>query len=166
MITGIVTGFALMKADPVMSGMKANKAMYQTVAQLRRGRNLAIAQRRSIQLRYLDEYRLQLVRNELPAGEFPLNTMSLENNCQLIKFADIPEDTPDKFGNNSAFDFGNAATLTFLSDGTLVKETGDPVNGTIFLGLPGHPEMARAITILGATGRIRGYRWTGEKWIQ
>jgi hypothetical protein len=30
--------------------------------------------------------------------------------------------------------------------------------------LPDHPETARAVTILGATGRVRGYRWTGTNW--
>jgi len=165
MIASIVIGFAVLKADPIMSGMKANKAMVQTVSQLRRGRNLAIAQRRSIQMRILLPDQIQLVRIELPAGETLLNDLSLENHSQFFRFGNI-DDTPDGFGSNSAVDFGNANTLTFRSDGTLVNESGNPVNGTIFLGHPDHPEMARAVTILGATGRIRGYRWTGTKWIQ
>jgi prepilin-type N-terminal cleavage/methylation domain-containing protein len=136
MVASIVVGVATMQVDPVMSSMKANKAMYQTVAQLRSGRNLAIAQRRSIQLRFLQDDQIQLVRRELPAGETPLNTLSLENKCQFLKFDSILDDTPDRFGNGSELDFANAAILTFLSDGTLVRESGDPVNGTIFLGRP------------------------------
>jgi hypothetical protein len=38
------------------------------------------------------------------------------------------------------------------------------VNGTVFLGLPGLKGTARAVTILGATGRVRPYYWDGTKW--
>jgi hypothetical protein len=39
-----------------------------------------------------------------------------------------------------------------------------PVNGTVFVGVPGLPYTARAVTILGATGRIRSYHWNGTTW--
>ena len=43
---------------------------------------------------------------------------------------------------------------------------GNPINGSMFLGVSGRPETARSVTILGATGRVRSYRWTGNSWIQ
>ena len=72
----------------------------------------------------------------------------------------------DSFGNAAAVDFRGASRLFFLSDGTFVDLQGNPLNGSIFLGIPKHPETARAVTILGATGRVRAYRWTGSQWIQ
>ena len=164
-IACILASWAAIQAGPIMSGMKANKAMYQTIAQLRRGRNLAIAQRRNIQLQFSDDFRIQLVRNEIPNGTTPIGTSSLENYFRFTQFDDITDDTPDHFGNASKLDFQNAVSMTFQSDGTLVNEAGNPINGTIFLGLPDHSETARAVTILGSTGRIRGYRWTGSEWI-
>jgi type II secretory pathway pseudopilin PulG len=171
MLACTLAGFALINMGAVMPGIRANQAMYQTVSQLRQGRQLAIAQRREIQLRFTGDTGISLVRNEFPEGEHVLSEVSLNKDCQFIKSDDIDMDTPDEFGPDElgemgALDFGGADTLTFLSDGTLVDELGNPVNGTIFIGLPDHPEMARAVTILGATGRIRGYRWTGEEWIQ
>jgi hypothetical protein len=150
--------------NSILPGMGANQAMYQTIAQLRQGRDLAVAQRRNIQLQFLGNDQIQLVRDEEPAGTTVLSTATLEKNFQFLNFG-LP-DTPDAFGSALAVDFGGAATLTFMPDGTLINELGNPVNGTVFLGLANHPEVARAVTVLGATGRIRGYRWTGTKWIQ
>jgi hypothetical protein len=63
-------------------------------------------------------------------------------------------------------DFGGAARMIFQTDGTLVDSQGNPVNGSIFLGQADHPESARAVTVLGATGRVRSYRWTrGSQWV-
>jgi hypothetical protein len=83
-----------------------------------------------------------------------------------MKFDSISTDTPDQFGSSEALDFGSATGMTFRPDGTLVGSSGNPVNGTILLGIAGHPEVARAVTILGATGRVRSYRWAKDQWIQ
>jgi Tfp pilus assembly protein FimT len=159
-----LTGFALIGMGGVMPGINANQAMNATVAQLRQGRDLAMTQRRSMQLRFLGNNQIQLVRNELPSGTRVVDTVTLGNQCQFMIFNDIP-DTPDQFGNATPVDFGSVATLTFLSDGTLVDNSGNPRNGTVFIGLPAHPEAARAVTLLGATGRVRTYRWNGTDWI-
>ena len=160
-----VSGFALLNISGIVPGMRANKAMYQTLAQLRNGREQAIAQRRNIRMQFLEGNQIQLERQDVPAGTTVLSTITLENNFQFRLFDGIP-DSPDSFGNDSAVDFGSALTLTFLSDGTLADDQGNPVSGSVFLGLEDHPETARAVTILGATGRVRSYRWTGDSWIQ
>ena len=43
---------------------------------------------------------------------------------------------------------------------------GQPLNGSVYFGLLGQPSSQRAVTILGATGRVRGYKWTGVRWIE
>ena len=73
-------------------------------------------------------------------------------------------DTPDAFGIHGAIDFGAAAGIYFNSDGTLIDQNGNPTNGSVFLALPNQPQSFRAVTILGGTGRIRGYRWNGAQW--
>jgi hypothetical protein len=32
------------------------------------------------------------------------------------------------------------------------------------LAIPNIGESARAVTVLGSTGRVRGYRWNGTNW--
>jgi len=143
-----------------------NKAMYQTVAQLRRGRELAVAQRRQIELRFTSNNQIDLLRIEEPGHtRTVLDTASFDGHCEFMKFDSIADDTPDGFGNTSAVSFGGASTLIFTTEGTLVNESGDPVSGTLFLGIAQHPEAARAVTLLGATGRIKSYRWARNRWI-
>jgi len=159
----IVAGFALTNIAGTMPAIRANAALDMAVAQLRRGRELALAQRRNIEIKFLNNNQIQLIRNEVPNGTTILSTVTLENKIEFQLFDGVP-DTPDSFGKGAAVNFGGTAPRTFLSDGTLVDVQANPVNGTIFLGLPNHPETARAVTILGATGRVRGYRWTGTNW--
>jgi len=161
----VVAGFALLNLGGIMPGIRANTALKQVMAQLRTGRELALAQRRNIEVRFLGDNQIELVRFDVPTGRTSLGTVTLEGNVEFRVFDGVP-DTPDAFGKASAVDFGGAGTLIFLSDGTLVDDAGDPINGTVFLGLADRPETARAVTVLGATGRVRGYRWTGTAWIQ
>jgi Tfp pilus assembly protein FimT len=161
----ILAGFAVVNITGIMPGLRTNAALTQTVAQLRKGRETAMVQRRNVELRFLGNNQIQLVRDDVPAGTTVLSTVTLENNVQFRVFPTVA-DTPDAFGKASAVDFGGAAQLIFLTTGTLVDGQSNPLSGTVFLGLANHPETARAVTILGATGRVRGYRWTGTAWIQ
>lgn len=156
-------GFAILSIQSAKTGWYANKAMHQIVDQLRRGRQLAVGNRRAVEIRFPADNTFQLVQLDVPNGETVLNTLLLTNGCRFILFDDIP-DSPDSFGKSSPVDFGGNNTLMFLSDGSLIDVQGNPVNGTVFLGITDHPETARAVTILGSTGRIRGYRWTGTQW--
>jgi Tfp pilus assembly protein FimT len=167
MVATILAGFALVNLNGIIPGMRTNEAMYQAMAQLRRGRESAIAQRRGIELRFPATNQMQLARVEEPVHNTTiLSTVTLNHDCEFLTLGGIP-DTPDLFGATAAsIAFGGTGRIRFLSDGTLVDDAGNPVNGTVFLGMPNHPEVTRAVTVLGATGRIRGYRWTGEKWIQ
>lgn len=160
----VLAGFALINITGIMPRIAANSALSETLGQLRKGRALAIAQRRAIQIDFLGDNRIQLVRLNAPAGATILSSVTLSGNVEFCLFDGMP-DTPDQFGNASSVDFAGATTALFLSDGTLVDPAGNPLNGTVFLGLPDRPETARAVTILGATGRVRDYRWTGTSWI-
>jgi hypothetical protein len=159
-----IASFVLPGFNTMRRRMSGDAALNQTVAQLRRGRELAISQRRNIELRFADNRRIDLVRLEIPNGSTVLSSVILDGGVDFRLFDDMP-DTPDSFGKGLAIDFGEAEQLTFLSDGTLVNEDGNPVNGSVFLGLADHAETARAVTIIGSTGRVRGERWTGKCWV-
>jgi Tfp pilus assembly protein FimT len=160
----IVSGFAILNLNGVMPGMRANAAATQTLAQLRSGREQAIAQRRNIELRFTGTNQIQLVRYNVPSGTTVLSTTTLEGRNEFRLFGGV-SDTPDAFGNGSAVSFGGPGPWLFLSNGILVDSGANPINGTVFLGQADHPETARAVTILGATGRVRDYKWTGTAWI-
>jgi type II secretory pathway pseudopilin PulG len=77
-----------------------------------------------------------------------------------------PPTTPDGFGTASnAIDFdqgvglGGAASIYFQPDGTALDLNGNINNGVIYMGRVGDLPSSRAITLWGATGRLRGWRY-------
>jgi prepilin-type N-terminal cleavage/methylation domain-containing protein len=160
---------AILQFRSSLPGMRANAAMNQVVSQLRVARDTAIAQRRNVQILFPGPNQIQLQRFEQPTGVTPLPPVFFEGGAQFTLFSGLP-DTPSGFGNGGAIVFGGIvggpATMQFLSDGTFVDDTGQPINGTIFVGVLNQPATARAVTILGATGRFRPYSWNGSAWVE
>ena len=83
----------------------------------------------------------------------------------------IPPGSPDGFSivgatAGGAIAFGASPTRMFTSDGSFVNQQGDFLNGTLFLSIQGDPLSARAITIFGATGLVRVWRWNGREWVE
>jgi prepilin-type N-terminal cleavage/methylation domain-containing protein len=163
LILCVVAGIAILNGSSILPRIGADGAMLQTVAQMRRGRETALAQRRNIRIEFVNPNQIRLVRYEVPSGTTVISTITLDGKNEFLRFDGLP-DTPDAFGNGAAISFGGCAPWIFLSDGLLVDASANPVNGTIFLGQSGHPETARAVTILGATGRVRDYKWNGTSW--
>lgn len=163
----IVAAMMIFRIQGALPGMRANAALNQALSIVRSGRELSIAHRRSIQLVFIGNNEIQLQLINLPVGSpvTVIQDMVFENRVQFLLFPGIP-DTPDNFGNASALAFGGTPTIMWLSDGTFVDANGQALNGTIFFGLPNDPGTQRAVSILGTTGRVRGYRWTGIRWIQ
>jgi len=94
-----------------------------------------------------------------------LNEFYLEGNMRFYKFDGMP-DTPDAFGAAAGAINFNGATPTFIADGMAVDSLGAPVSGTVFLGVPDEIASARAVTVFGGTGQVRGYSWDGTAWIE
>lgn len=161
----IVMGMALMSTRSIQTNLRANAGLNQVVGLLRSARETSISERRNVRLELLGTNRIRLTRQELPVGTTVISDVTLENNMQFMLTPGVA-DTPDLFGNAAAVSFGGTPMMLFMSDGTFVDANGNPLNGSLFLGVPNQPEMARAVTIVGATGRIRGYRWTGGGWLQ
>lgn len=161
----IVMGMALITTRGIQANMRANAGLNLVLGVLRSARDTSISERRNIQLEFLGTNRIRLTRFEVPAGNTVIRDVNLPGDIQFMLTPAVP-DTPDLFGNPAAVNFGGTPTMAFMSDGTFVDANGNPLNGTVFLGVPNQPQMARAVTIVGATGRVRGYRWTGTAWLQ
>jgi hypothetical protein len=164
---GTVAAMAAFQIGLARPAFKGDGAMRTVMAQLNTARELALTQRRFIRVVFTVNNEVQIVREEVPNGTTVISTVPLEGGMLFGLTPGVP-DTPDNFGNAAAVSFGAAALHRFTTEGTLVDQAGNPISGSVFMNWPGagqgQERAARAVTILGATGRIRGYRWDGRNW--
>jgi prepilin-type N-terminal cleavage/methylation domain-containing protein len=164
-IMGVVMSMALLQIGAAQPSMKGDASMRILMAQLNTARELSISQRRQMQVIFTAPSTVQIVRQDIPAGTTILSTVPIEGSLQYGLIAGVA-DTPDAFGLKAGgIAFGAATSFLFNSDGTLIDQNGNPLNGTVFMAIPAVARSFRAVTVMGGTGRIRGYKWDGLRWV-
>jgi len=181
----IVMGYAVINTMTTGYSAKANTAMDGLIAVLRQGRELAIAKRRNVEVTFTTPNKIQLTVLTLPgeAAATAIAPVYLNDNAgggmTFQLFAGVP-DTPMNFGNSQPINLqqptgGGSWAVMFTTSGAFVGSTqtaanlylttnNSPVNASLFMGITGKTATARAVTIFGATGRVRSYYWTGTSW--
>lgn len=166
-IISIVLAMAVLNYGTVLPNFKANSAMDQLLYRLRSAREQAIAHRREVQVQFVGTNQITITEIWLAGTPPPGSTYTFEGGAQYITFSGLP-DTPSAFGNGAAIYFegvsGGPPLMKFTTNGSFIDGGNTLVNGTVFMGIPGKAATARAITILGATGRVREYHWDGTQW--
>ena len=179
MVVGVMftlAAIAIMQSFGSRESYQANSAMDTVVAQLRVARELAITQRTNVQISFVSNGATQQVQYMVLAqpgtkeANGPLVSTSLPVQTSFRLTAGVP-DTPMNFGNSAPIYVGNTsggpAFMEFTSTGQFTDNTGfNTLNGTLFIGIPGQTTAARAVTVMGGTGRVRPYSWTGNAWIE
>jgi type II secretory pathway pseudopilin PulG len=164
-IIGIIAAMAMYSIVGALPNIKVNNGLTVAMSVVKNGKYLATSQRRNYQLLFAGNTQIWLRRLEVPAGFTDQPVVQLPGEVRFVLIAGIP-DTPDGYGNCAAICFPGTLTQTYLSNGQFVDTAGAPLNGTIYVGIPGDTATQRAITITGATGRIRSYRWNGGAWLE
>jgi Tfp pilus assembly protein FimT len=164
----IVMGMAMLNFGTVLPNFKANSAMDQLLYQMRSARERAIAHRVEVQVQFVGTNQIKMTEIWTVGTPPAPTTVTFEGGAQFMTFASVP-DTPMVFGNSSAIYFENLSggppVMKFTTNGSFIDGGNTLVNGTVFLGIPGgKPSTARAVTILGATGRVRPYHYDGTAW--
>ncbi len=174
----IASAVALISMQPALKQSRVTNAYNTTLAAMRRGREASIGERR----RYLVRFSNAAVPNTIsisPADPAPGGvraTYSLPTDVKYVTVTGFPAVGPDGFGSGStAIDFDqNIAVPTktdiyFYPDGSAQDVNNNINNGVVYVARPGDLNTAMAITLWGATGRLRGWRYTavgGARWIQ
>jgi type II secretory pathway pseudopilin PulG len=158
-----VLGIGMGGLNNALDTVRGDASLNIVLWQLKLARETAINQRRSVEVRFTAPNFISVVRHDIPEGETLISTAVLENQTQFRLFTGLP-DTPDNFGNDTALDFGGADTMMFNADGQFTDDTGQIINGTVFIGKSGAPLTARALTVFGPTSTLRTYRWNGGAW--
>ena len=166
-IISVVLAMALIKWMTILPNAKANSAMDQLLYRLRSAREQAIAHRHAVQVQFVGSNQLTVSEIWLVGTPPPAVTYTFEGGAQYMLMPGVP-DTPMGFGNSAAVYFENLSggppVMEFSTTGAFIDGGNTFVNGTVFLGMPGVTQSARAVTVLGATGRVREYHYDGNQW--
>jgi prepilin-type N-terminal cleavage/methylation domain-containing protein len=175
-LMGVVAAMAIMVSPSFTRSARADAGLVQLLDAIRSAREVAISQRRNVEIRFVGLNALQTWRREIGAngvvtGTTLLRTVELENRLQFRLDPAVPDDTPDLFrkpgaGWTGAISFGPKPDRMFTSEGTFVDSDGDPLNGTVFMSIPDQANSLRAITVMGATALIHVWRWNGRDWVE
>ena len=164
-LIGVLFGITIIAFQAAATTIQGDSNLRILERQLKLARDTAVAQRRSVEVQFVQPNQLLVIRRDLPAGTTMLQSAVFENNTTFIRFPGVP-DTPDAFGGGAEINLAGAAVVMFTSDGMFVDGAGTPVNATIYIGQTGKNVTQRAVTVFGSTARIRTYRWNGSQWGQ
>ena len=173
-IMGVLSAITVVQTGPARTNAKGDAAMRIVLSQMNQAREMAIGQRRYIRVVFdTAKNQMSVVREDTTVATTTLSTIGFEGGVQFTLIAMV--DTPDGYGSTTSTSFtstngtfpsatGSTSVAKFTPDGTLVDWNGRTTNGTVFLAVPTVSTSTRAVTVLGSTGRVRGYRWDGRAW--
>ena len=166
-IIGIMGGAAAIVTPRMLAQSKADSSLTAALSAIRLVQERSVGERRNFDVVFTAPNRMRMYRVLVPGpGSTLVTDVRLETGQKFMQFAGLP-DTPDAFGAGAPLSFGVTPTMTFTSEGSFVDSSGDVLNGTVFLGHDGQDATsARAITIFGATGLVRSWRWDGRRWVE
>ena len=189
-IIAIMSGIAVISARYLLPEMRANQAAYQVAGSMREARMLAMSGNINVCMEFPADDRIRIGIWNINAGVSSCDditatatlpawvldpSVTLEHGHVFLWNDSLTEAEPG-LGAGSSIIFGGTAVtpgdtplkrrFVFTADGFLTEyfDLNNPINGTIYIGHP-NSELARAVTILGATGRIHSLRWKNGAWL-
>ncbi|HKV40578.1 MAG TPA: prepilin-type N-terminal cleavage/methylation domain-containing protein [Blastocatellia bacterium] len=172
----IVSAMALITLQPTMKYTRVTNAYNITLMAMRQARDSSIAQRQI--------YFVTFTHNAVPPDTITItqgatgavvNTFTIPNDVAFQTQLGLPGAgaTPDNFGGGGvAIDFdqgvagGAKNAVYFYPDGTAEDVNGNLNNGVIYIARSNDLFSSHAITLWGATGRLRGWRLYTNKGVK
>lgn len=145
---------------------RADGGLAEAMGAIEYAREMAVSQRRNMQLVFTDPNTISIVRVNLTGDPTTtMKTVSLPGRVEFRTFPSVP-DTRLLFGKPGVggVSFGSKTPVMYTTDGSFLNSDGDITNGTLFLGVVNESVSARAITIFGATGALTAWIWDGRQW--
>ena len=173
----ILTGITAITLQPMLKQDHVNAAYDSVLMTLRNYRSRAITERKRYIVSFAAPGTMTISYWGVNAGgpappPVVVQTVALPTDIQFMVQAGTPGTAPDGFGSaQAAIDFGYGTPegnglnyVMFMPDGTAqdqLNPAGGPANlnnGIVYFGRPGELSSMRAITVWGASGRVRGWR--------
>jgi type II secretory pathway pseudopilin PulG len=171
----VVFGTAVFNLVPALNTAKSNTGMELVLGQLRRAHERAVDERRIYRVTFLAPQTIQVEVGQVAniastvTGSAPVFVqaqppLTLPPTVQFSVVAGIPttvQTTPDGFGTgNNAIDFdisngGGGTQIYFQPDGRALDGANRLNDGVIYIAQPNNLFSSRAVSLYGATGRVK-----------
>lgn len=157
----VLISVAVFQVVPALNSAHMDSAAALVQDQLRYARAKAIAERGEVIVTFAAPGTVATTAPNI-TGFLPV-TVSLPNDVQFLLLSGMPK-TPDSFTPHAAIEFdqsggaGNPSKIRFEPNGSAVDDSGSFNNGAVYVAQPGSVSSQRAITLLGATARVRTWR--------
>jgi len=172
-LTLVVTAFSIMAIQPSLKQGHVTQAYNQTLMALRQARDTSVAQRQIYFVTFNNGGNPNFITITQGSTGTVTATYNLPTDVVFFTYPGIPTAqvgfpaTPDGFGvGTTAIDFdqgvagGAKNVIYFYPDGSAEDVAGNVNNGVVYMALAGNTgyiDTSRAITLWGATGRLRGW---------
>ncbi len=166
----VMVSMAVVQIQPAVQEARLNSAVQTALAQMRRARSLATMNRKVYRVSFILPQTVEIDRQDFDAGGniiyTPILSDDLPSDVQFVAVSGIPTDptaVPDGFGaGDNAVDFGSGSTnIYFLPDGRASNDFSAPADGVVYIARPNDVLSSRAISVFGATGRLKPWRIDG-----
>lgn len=161
----VATVISVMSLQPALKQARVNNAYNTVLGALRQARDTSVNQRAVYILSFIPPGTITITQGDTG---IVTATYSLPFDISFRAEPGIPNTaatTPDQFGTGSAaIDFdqnvsgGIKTQIYFQPDGSAQDVNSNINNGVVYIARPGDLYSSRAITVWGATGRLRGWR--------
>jgi hypothetical protein len=163
-LTVIAAMVAVVRLRQATTLLDADRASNLVVEQLRYARQIAVDQRRNVDVGFVGSNRITVTRQDGGGNTTLLSNLTLPSGY-TFGLPGAVGDTPDGYGNAFPVSLGLGTSGTFLGDGTFVNAPGFLTNGSIFTIASGNG-TARAVTLAAASGRVKQYYIKGGVWVE
>lgn len=178
----IALSYSFVKLQPAYKASRSTSAANQCFMLLRRYRQQAVDERKRYIVTFVGPNTIQVARWDVavPVSPAPVGItqqqLATDINFQIV--AGVPTaNPPDSFGNGGrAIDFGQGIGLgglnyvMFMPDGSAQDINGNLNNGVLYLAINGDLYSSRAVSVFGATGRVREWQLVNQAgnatWVQ
>ncbi len=180
----VVLGVTFMQIGPLLRESSAQAALQTTLGMMRRAHETAVDQRQILRVTFTQPRTIQVdqigfdVTTNKQTVAF-LSKIDLPQDIQFTVVAGMPTSAatvPDGFGSGAvAIDFdqdfgGGVNTVYFQRDGRALDNKNQINSGVVYMCRPTDLISCKAVSLMGATGRSKGWRLTqtplGTRWIQ
>jgi len=166
-VLAIVSGTSMILIGPALKARAEEMAARIVTVEMRRARQVAVDTRRLIKVTFTAPQTITVEWQSPGAGGWnPLSQTVLPEEMEFLIDGAL-DSGPEGFGYSSAINFSiGAQEIFFLPDGSAIDSSGVISSGVVYVSRPGEVESTRAVTLFGATGRLKHWKYieAAESW--